>query len=856
MQTIPSGIRTLLTSRAMYGTNAPTASIRLGTRAEDWDSATPEATEYLTAGPAHDETSYVCVWEGDPSLVLVSGVSVYGSLVWYWLRSYRFNAYGVTPSLTNLDGVLSSTYTGYAPDPWGRSFCDIHPSGNWVAMAAYSTNTGGIGATMKNMVSWVYAFDPTTGLFGDKTHSTYVGEDDGYLNSVAFHPSGNFIAFAQNSNPADGQSGVDMLRVHAFDATTGAIGAVTDGHANVPAATDTLSSAGAATWSPDSRFIALHCRPGGVMVLPVNPSTGEISAGTHAPAPTNLTGRGATWYPCVSWHPTGGWIAVSGEAAESQQVCVHPFDPDALTIGARIEVDDESADPDDHQTNFQVWDGDGNYLLLGYFPDEIHVSKMTVDPATSVASFTEPVEIKIPMNSPHVDLEAEQVVFPFGSDPHYILAAGERSVKIIKFGESLYARATDVTVDREQAASAQQARVMMPNVNSTDFTDPGYYSPDRGDDVPADKNDWYHVLFPGCEADIYMGYGGNLVRVFKGQVDDTVMWTVGASYQIELQLRDDAWSIIDKVVMDGSSYKLTYTAKTVEYIVTDLLTKAGIAATDITTEATGITITQKVFERLSYADALAWCQTVSGFELLCDEEGKWSFHYPTDRQPEAEDEVLVLTGTDWTNLAHDYVVSASQRVRSAAGGGGTLYSDSLDYEIELGSPARIRRRAGTTIPDGGMVYVTYVYAAWSFQEGVDIFRLPYRISRRDIYGSVVVYGKAEDDAALVGTYTYAGSTSYGVPADKVLFVELPELDTTAKCQTAADQLGHDMVTKLREVQFAAVGNPWIRVGDCVRVRESSTTISEIYRVTSLSHSLRPDGFITEFSAYHYGYTPL
>jgi len=855
MQDIPEAIRTLLTSKAMVETNAPTASVRLGTWTHDWDSADPTATEYFPGSFAFDATSHVCVWEGDPSLVLVSGVSVYGNIVWYWLRAYHLNVYGVIPSFGySLDGKMSGFLTGYGVAPWGRSFCDVHPSGNWVAVVAYSSDTIGDGSTMKNPILWIYAFNPATGAFGDLVYSTYVGEAGGYLNSVAFHPNGNFIAFAQNSNPCDGQEGVDMLRIHAFDSATGTIGALTDGHANVPDADATLSYAGDAVWSPNGDFIALHCRPGNTMVFPVNRTTGEIGAGTQTPGPTNSVGTGFTWYPCVSWHPTGNWIAISGaQSTDPQQVCVHPFDGDTLTIGTRIEVADESAE---FQTNFQVWDGAGDYLLLGFFGDEFKVSKMTIDPDTLVASFTEPVEITIPMNYPYTDLDGEQLVFPFKGDNHYALVAGERSVKVVKFGESLYARVTDVSVDREQAAAAQQAIVTMPNVNSTDFTDPGYYSPDRGDDVPADKNDWYHVLFPGCEADIYMGYGGNLTRVFKGQVDDTTLMVDGATYTINLALRDDAWAIIDKVAMNGTSYKLTYTNKTVEYMVEDLLTKAGVAAAKITTEATGITVTEKSFERLSYADCLAWCQTVSGFELLCDENGEWSFHYPTDRQPEAEDEILVLTGTDWTELENDYVVSASDVVRSATGGSGTLYSNTLDYEIELGSPARIRRRAGTIIPDGATVYATYVYAAWSFQEGVDLFKLPYRISRRDLYGTIVVYGKDASDNVLTGTYVYSGSTSYGVPADKVLFVSMPELDTTAKCQAAADQLGHDMITKLREVGFAAVGNPWIQVGDCVRVKESATTASEIYRVTSLSHTLDTKGFITQFTAYHYGYTPL
>jgi len=414
-----------------------------------------------------------------------------------------------------------------------------------------------------------------------------------------------------------------------------------------------------------------------------------------------------------------------------------------------------------------------------------------------------------------------------------------------------------VQVNREQAAMSQRAQFSRPNVNPADPTDTGHYSPDRGDDDPELLNQWADQLLPGKQVVIKLGYGQELATVFTGAIDDVTLEANGAAAHVTVECRDNAWQIIDKVVTnDSGGYKLSYSDAAVEAIVADLLERAGIDVGDITTETTGIAVAEKAFERISYADALSWCQTVSGFELLCDELGQWSFHYPTDRQPEAQDEALVLDGVNWTELEHDWVVTSSERVRSAVSGGGTLYVKDTDYEIEYGSPARIRRKVGGGITDGGTVYLTYVHAAWSFTEGVDLLRLPYRISRRDLYGKIVVLGQDAAGGLISASYTYSGSTDYGVPADKVLFVEMRELDTEAKCQACADQLGTDMVKKLREVSFAAVGNPWIQVGDCVRVRESSSTASEIYRVTSLDHRVDAGGFLSQFTAYHYGYTPL
>ncbi len=443
---------------------------------------------------------------------------------------------------------------------------------------------------------------------------------------------------------------------------------------------------------------------------------------------------------------------------------------------------------------------------------------------------------------------------PFDADGRLVIACGNEVLGVAVGGAPL--RMGTVRINREAAAVAQRGHVTRPNVNPTDPSDPGYYSPDRGTDDPAKLNEWAGAIFPGKTVEIELGYGTERALVFAGQIDDVVLDANGPKYDLRLECRDEAWRVIDRAVSDGGVYKITYLNRTIEYIVRDVLIRAGIPAPDITTQATGITVVKKEFERCQWVDILEWCLKVSGFDLVFSEDNKVDFFYPTDRQPEAVDEALVLNGTDWTDLANPWVVADSDRVRSAAGGGGVLYNRVTDYEIEYGNPARIRRRVGSTIPDGGTVYATYVFAAWSYEEGVDLFRLPYRISRREIYGKIIVTGQDANGNIKQGTYTYAGAAAYGVPDDKVHFVDIAELDTNTKCQAAADQLGNDMIRKSREAEFAVVGNPWIQVGDCVRLKESSSTATEIYRVVGLEHTLDDTGFITQFRAFHYGYTPL
>lgn len=65
-----------------------------------------------------------------------------------------------------------------------------------------------------------------------------------------------------------------------------------------------------------------------------------------------------------------------------------------------------------------------------------------------------------------------------------------------------------------------------------------------------------------------------------------------------------------------------------------------------------------------------------------------------------------------------------------------------------------------------------------------------------------------------------------------------------------------MIRRVREVNFSAVAVPWLQPGDCVQVIEYASTISEIYRITSIDLELDPEGFIMTCAAYHYGYAPI
>lgn len=380
----------------------------------------------------------------------------------------------------------------------------------------------------------------------------------------------------------------------------------------------------------------------------------------------------------------------------------------------------------------------------------------------------------------------------------------------------------------------------------------GRYSPDI-------VGNWHEVLFPGVELYVEQGYGADLVRTFSGTIDDVIMRHSPGNAELELQCRDGMKLLLDQTITaaDGS-HSITYTGQTIEYIVNDLATKAGL--TSITTEATGITLSTFTTEWESYADAIQRLADMAGFEWYCDELNAFFFVYPTDRQPEQED-TLVLNGTTAVDLTEYPVVTASIRVYSGTGETGTLYALTTDYVIVEGdseSEWTIARVAGSTIPDDGAVYVTYVYCAWVFREGEDIVSLDYGISGRDLASTIITHGADADGNEIEATAAYTSAAYYNVLTDKIVKIDAPDADTEAKCQAIADRQELLMRTKARICQHVAIAVPWLQIGDTIMIIETTTGISEAYRILSMTPRQEAveggQTFLMDITTYHYGYS--
>ena len=375
--------------------------------------------------------------------------------------------------------------------------------------------------------------------------------------------------------------------------------------------------------------------------------------------------------------------------------------------------------------------------------------------------------------------------------------------------------------------------------------------------APDGAGPWQYKMWPNSEVIVTLGYGAHMAQAFRGLIDSVEMSrTPRGGAIMTVTARDLYKRALDQMITNpaDSTHVWLFVAKTCEAIFTDLALAAGWAAPDITAQVSGITIAEKVFAWESYADAFLWLCEVSGFEVVVTETGKIEFRFASDRQPEAMDEALVLTGTAWTNLANSYVVGTSERIRSAQGGG-TLYVRGVDYETEYGSPARVRRTVGSSIASGATVYGTYVYAAWRFREGEDLYRIGYKIDDDDLFAEILVQGMSASGEPILAVVDTFLTPYWNLPVAKAKFVSAPDVANLADCAKIGRRIAASSAQRARRADFGTVGWPWLQVGDCVQVVESSTTISEIYRITGMELRLDPTGFTTQLQTHYYGYTP-
>ena len=217
-------------------------------------------------------------------------------------------------------------------------------------------------------------------------------------------------------------------------------------------------------------------------------------------------------------------------------------------------------------------------------------------------------------------------------------------------------------------------------------------------------------------------------------------------------------------------------------------------------------------------------------------------------------ESIFRTLAQWAGFAGDKIVTEATGMSVEKDFSWESYADAMQWLAEVVNFEIIVDEYGTIHflrhhERGSDLAPDYV-----FREGEDIIRLDYEIDDAELYAEVVVHGRTEVDGEQVVLEARApfGAIVYNqVLEQKILKID-SDLTTLAECQTLADRTASLMASKPRCADFAAIAVPHLQVGDRVRVIESSTTISEIYRVDEMDIMQEPDTLLMTLRTHHYG----
>jgi hypothetical protein len=476
------------------------------------------------------------------------------------------------------------------------------------------------------------------------------------------------------------------------------------------------------------------------------------------------------------------------------------------------------------------------------------------------------------INQEHIGVVEQRAGYPSSGKYGAYVRGGSRQLS----GGGNTMQIGAASTSRQDSADAQRCTISFHNVSPIAINDPGYYTPYRNTEYSKTKNDWYLEVLPSKDVRIEAGYGTELSTLFTGTIDDVDISRDSTTSTIRCDCRDYIWKLLDQQVDSTADaedrYVLEYpiaaevaqgtgwlvpgsatnpeggSSYDIASIVKDLCCRAGFLPSKVNIEMTKIEL-DPAFSRVSYMDAVNQMITAAGcFEFYVDELGTIYFNHISDLKPEALDEVhAALGGFTLNNFP---VVPGSDDFWGSPLKTGTYWTRDTDYTIEESTGVI------TNINMTGNVYCNYVYPAYVFQEGVDLMKLSLKISKRNLYGSIRVAGEGSDQVFELGTSDGNGNRvmwdGSKVPDRKVMFVDGEYIDTDAKALEIATRLGRDMENRYISCEFAAVAVPWLQIGDTIQVLESATTISELYRITSMDFDFS-NGAVMTIKAYHVGF---
>ena len=141
-----------------------------------------------------------------------------------------------------------------------------------------------------------------------------------------------------------------------------------------------------------------------------------------------------------------------------------------------------------------------------------------------------------------------------------------------------------------------------------------------------------------------------------------------------------------------------------------------------------------------------------------------------------------------------------------------------------------------------------------FEEGVNIESIMYEVDDSDLYYEIAVFGQKDEDTTISASWRMDSTVNrFNVLPGKVMKVDIEGIVTQEYLQQIANNMAVNMLNRARKVSITAPMVPHLDIGMCVQIIESSSTISEAYRVTDLTFNHEPGKATMSLSGYHFGY---
>lgn len=424
-----------------------------------------------------------------------------------------------------------------------------------------------------------------------------------------------------------------------------------------------------------------------------------------------------------------------------------------------------------------------------------------------------------------------------------------------------------------------------------------------------------NVLWLNKQIGVQQGYGSSLVKTFTGTIDSVDMSSFPQEITVNLRdhLKYALDQTITFPGVTWDLHSITYQWQTIEAIVTDLVSKAWMTAGEI--HATGIVLQEQSFSWCKYADAFQeLADLAGGYEFGCDEDGLFFFRKDSNVSPLAKGWILTFTdgaaqtlyypivaesdkifdgdGVKYTrdvDYTIDYLTGAIASINIPDGATTMDYAyvsyefvegkDIVKLSYSLNDDAAYRKVAVY-----GQASTSKVAEGWTitFKDGkAKTGQLPasgtdkiYTSSHTYIRGTdyTINYLTGDITSLTIADGSYKMDYDYTDPNGPVVFgaTDFPSRDyynilpqkylrinagqsakTSAECKAIADQTVYLMESRIRVCTFSSIGIPWLQIGDFIRVKETSTSISEIYRITDITTNMDDEGYTMDITCYHH-----